>query len=64
MRSRSSLNPGTVIIGCTAQNKELNHMALAKNTLRYIRQARPGNCALVLPNVKGMQNLLAYKVEI
>ena len=62
MRFRSSFNPGTVIIGCTAQNKGLNHMAHL--TLRYIRQARMGSCVLVLPNVKGMQNLLAYKMEI
>lgn len=37
---------------------------MAHLTLRYIREARSGNCVLVLPNVKGMQNLLAYKMEI
>ncbi len=37
---------------------------MAHLTLRYIRQARMGSCVLVLPNVKGMQNLLAYKMEI
>ena len=46
MRSRSSSNPGTVIIGCTAQNKELNHMALAKNTLQIYKADENGKLCI------------------